>query len=32
MSIGYEDTATSGDLSIDRAALAETVEFLGGED
>ena len=32
MSIGYEDTATSGDLFIDRAPLAETVEFLGWED
>jgi nitroreductase len=32
MSIGYEDTATSGDLFIDRAPLAETVEFLGWAD
>ena len=32
MSIGYEDTATSGDLFIDQAALAETVEFLDWED
>ncbi|MBV6756158.1 nitroreductase [Rhodococcus opacus] len=31
MSIGYEDTAASGDLFIDRAPLAETVNFLGWE-
>jgi len=32
MSIGYENTAASGVLFIDRVPLAETVEFVGWED